>query len=104
MHGPQQALLAEGPFSIASLEAPGSTAKIIAAVGHFSWELQPASQTLKVGELSYVFSTPTPQLFYHVTLGAATEPEAVGVLEAVLENLTLLRQVGARLVHAAWEP
>jgi hypothetical protein len=56
------------------------------------WEIKPTSQTLKGGSLTYIFSTEEdPALFYAVTLAADTTPEAVGVLEAVLEAASLYK-------------
>ncbi len=65
-----------------------------AQVGGFAWDVQPSTQALRVGELTFVFSTPLAGVCYALTLGADTPPEAVGILEAVLENVALLRWAG----------
>lgn len=84
-------LVAEGPFSIYTVEVAGET-KIRAQVGSVSWDVLPTSQTLKAGEQTYIFTTAIKGVFYALTLGAATEPEALGIVEAVLENVTLLKE------------
>jgi hypothetical protein len=73
------------------LDTPPPPPLLMAQVGEVSWDVLATSQALKAGELTYIFSTPAKGVFYALTLGAATEPEAVGVVEAVLENVTLLR-------------
>ncbi|KAL4437812.1 hypothetical protein ABPG77_005724 [Micractinium sp. CCAP 211/92] len=74
--------------------------RIVAAVGGTAWELLPASQTLKVGELTFVFSLPGQDVFYTVVLAADTEEEAVGMLEAILEGVTVYRESEALLGDA----
>ncbi|KAL4419692.1 hypothetical protein ABPG75_006790 [Micractinium tetrahymenae] len=66
--------------------------RIVAAVGGTAWELLPASQTLKAGALTFVFNLPGQDAFYTVVLASDTEEEAVGMLEAILESVTVYRE------------
>ncbi|KAL4435601.1 hypothetical protein ABPG77_002564 [Micractinium sp. CCAP 211/92] len=72
--------------------AESGEAGIVLTVGGVSWELLPSSQTLKVGELSYVFSTPERGVYYTVTLAAGSDEEAVALLEAVLTGASVYRE------------
>lgn len=82
----------------AKVAAPASgEAGIVLSVGSVSWELEPASQALKVGELSYVFSTRERGVYHTVTLAAGSDVEAVALLEAVLAGAVIFRESQALL-------
>lgn len=90
-------LLDEGPFSIRCLQAAGEMAQVQARVGSTAWLIQPGAQTLTAGQLTFVFSVseaPAAPRNYTLVLAADTEPEAVGILEAILEELSVHRQEG----------
>lgn len=72
---------------------------IVAAVGTHSWPLLRSTQTLKVGQLTFVFSTPQHDTFLSMTLAADTDVAAVGMLEAILEEVTVYRESAALLAN-----
>ncbi|KAL4425230.1 hypothetical protein ABPG75_009246 [Micractinium tetrahymenae] len=76
----------------AAADPASSEAGIVLTVGGVSWELQPARQTLKVGDLSYVFSTSERGTYYTVTLASGSDEEAVALLEAVLAGASIYRE------------
>ncbi|KAI3425125.1 hypothetical protein D9Q98_008897 [Chlorella vulgaris] len=65
---------------------------IVAAVGDYSFNIRAASQTLKVGEVTFVFSTEEKDVYLSVTLAADTDADALGMLEAILESMSVYRE------------
>ena len=93
--GTSQTELARGQFVLQDVEGDdalqqGKASTIVARVGSSSWAIDPGSGVLRLGELSFAFSLPahpTHQLV--LILSADTQPEAVGLLEAILESVAL---------------
>jgi hypothetical protein len=104
VQGEAQELVDTGAFTVSTVDEQGAGAEcaIVARVGATRWRVLPSTATLQAGQLTFLFSLPEdaqqpqrpqqPQPFYSVTLAADTPPEAVGVVEAVLEGVSVHRQ------------
>lgn len=98
-------LLDEGAFSIRCLQAAGEMAQVQAQVGSTAWLVQPGAQTLTAGQQTFVFSvSEAPAAPLTLVLAADTEPEAVGILEAILEELSVHRQEGGPQLSLCSKP
>ncbi|KFM27437.1 hypothetical protein F751_1214 [Auxenochlorella protothecoides] len=97
-------LQSEGELVISSSPGTGDAAEqgppascIQLAVGKVSWEVKPSSKALKAGEYTWVFSTSEAGIFYSLTLLASASEEDVGIFEAVLENIAVVKESEALL-------
>lgn len=102
-------LQSEGELVISSSPDTGDAAEqgppascIQLAVGKVSWEVKPSSKALKAGEYTWVFSTSEAGIFYSLTLLASASEEDVGIFEAVLENIAVVKYVGCSVKY--WVP
>lgn len=95
-NGEQPELVDEGEMALESTpravgQAEEAQAIIELVVGGTRWEILPSSRVLKVGEFTFVFSTEDKAVNLTLTLLASASDEDVGILEAILENIAILK-------------
>lgn len=67
---------------------------IVAAVGGVSWRLDRETPSMRLGELTFAFQdTENPNSQLVVMFPANTSPELIGTLEAILEEVSMYREL-----------
>lgn len=83
-------VIASGSFALCEVRRPGGEPSTITAeVGATVWALAAEDPIMRLGDYSYAFSATARAGFYVMVLSSATEPEALGILEALFQALAV---------------
>lgn len=92
--------VAHGAFQLLDVEGPkAGVDAVVAQVGALAWTVGPGSGAVRVGELSFAFSHPDHpfEQQFVVVLSSDTDPQAVGLLEALLESVCQFKEAAGTI-------